>query len=91
MMTKLPAELRQAIRQNSAPLRLEDDQTHAVYVIIDEETHRRAMRALREQEDWQSVQRGLKQREQGLGQPLAEVDVAMRKEFGFPPAAAPCS
>ncbi len=85
MIAKLPAELRQAIQQNPNQVRLEDEQTHAVYVIIDEETHRRAMQALQEQEDWESIQRGLKQREQGLGQPLAEVDAEIRKEFGFPP------
>ena len=85
MNMKLPTELRQAIRQNPDALRLEDEQTHAVYFVIDEETHRRAMRALQEQEDWQSVQRGLKEREQGLGQPLEEADAEIREEFGFPP------
>ena len=85
MSTKLPAELRQAIEQSPNGLRLEDEQTHAVYFVVDEETHRRAMRALQEQEDWQSVQRGLKEREQGLGQPLGEADAEIREEFGFPP------
>ena len=53
MITRLPDELREAIQQNPNQVRLEDDQTHAVYVVIDEDTHRRAMRALKEQEDWE--------------------------------------
>jgi hypothetical protein len=87
MTEKLPAQLRQAILQSPNQLRLEDEQTHAVYVVVDEETHQRAMRALQEQEDWAAVQQGLREREQGLGQPLAEVDAEIRKEFGFPPHA----
>jgi hypothetical protein len=85
MITKLPDELRQAIQQSRNEVRLEDDQTHAVYVIVDEETHRRAMKALQEQEDWQSVQRGLANRANGREMPLAEADALMRKDLGFPP------
>ena len=87
MNEKLPAELRDAIRRNPDQLWLEDEQTHDVYVMVGEETYRRAMRALQEQEDWNAVQQGLKQREQGLGQPLAEVDAEIREEFDFPPRA----
>ena len=42
-------------------------------------------RALLEQVDWSAVQQGLMERQQGLGQPLAEVDAEIREEFGFPP------
>jgi hypothetical protein len=85
MTTKLPTELRQAIEQNPGILRLEDEQTHAVYFVIDEETHRRAMRALQEQEDHAAIRAGTEQMEAGQGRPVAEVDVDLRKEFGFPP------
>ena len=85
MTTKLPDELRQPLRQNPKEVRLEDDQTHAIYFVIDEETHRRAMQALREQEDWNSVQRGLEGRQQGHELPIAQADAAIRKELGFPP------
>ena len=87
MIAKLPDELRQALQQNPNDVRLEDDQTKAVYVVVDEETHRRAMRALKEQEDWESVQRGLADRQQGNEQPLADADAQMRRELGFPPCA----
>jgi len=87
MTIKLPAELRQAIQQNPDSLRLEDEQTHAVYFVIDEETHRRAMQALREQEDHAAIREGIEQMEAGEGRPIADVDVDIRKEFGFPPQA----
>jgi hypothetical protein len=85
MLTKLPDEIRQAIQQSSSEVRLQDDQTHAVYVVVDEATHRRAMKALKAQEDWESVQRGLADRAQRNELPLAEADAQMRKELGFPP------
>jgi len=85
MNTKLPEELRQAIQEHPSGLRLEDQQTHMVYVLLDEETHRRAMRALREQEDLEAIGRGIAAMEAGEGRPLAEADAAMRKELGFPP------
>ena len=88
MTAKLSNDLQKAVDAHAGqPIKVEHPGTRAVYVLIDEETHRRAMRALQEQEDWQSVQQGLTERERGLGQPLAEVDVEIRKEFGFPPRA----
>ena len=85
MPQKLPAELRQAIQESGDVLRLEDEQTHAVYFVVDEETHRRAMRALREQEDHEAIREGIEQMETGQGRPIARVDADFRKEFGFPP------
>ena len=85
MTTKLPDELRQPLRQNPKEVRLEDDQTHAIYFVIDEETHRRAMRALKEQEDNDAIAEGLQQMETGEGRPLHEVDAAMQRDFELPP------
>ena len=85
MTTKLPAELRQAIKQNPQEVRLEDEQTHAVYFVIDEETHRRAMRALQEKEDNDAIAEGLQQMENNEGRSLHEVNAAMQKDFGLPP------
>jgi len=86
MTISLPDELRRALAESPNGLRIEDEQTHSVYFMLDEETHRRAMLALREQEDWTSIQRGLAQREQGLGQSLEEVDAEIREECGFSPS-----
>ena len=86
--TEITDQQRQALLdQQGRPVPARDDQTHSNYFIVEEDLHRRAMRALQEQEDWNAVQQGLKQREQGLGQPLAEVDAEIREEFGFPPRA----
>ncbi len=86
MTPKLSDDLQKALDAHAGqPIRVEHPGTHAVYFLIDEETHRRAMQALKEQEDWRSVQQGLAERERRLGQPFAEVDVEIRKEFGFPP------
>jgi len=46
---------------------------------------RRSLRALQEQDDWNSVQRGLKDREHGNELPIAEADAKIREELGFPP------
>ncbi|REJ67484.1 MAG: hypothetical protein DWQ31_11145 [Planctomycetota bacterium] len=81
MNAKLPPEIRKAIEQNPLDVRLEDEETNAVYFIMDEATHRRAMLALKEQEDNRAIGEGLRQMEQGEGKPFEEVDRAMRSEF----------
>lgn len=85
MTTKLPDELREPLRQNPKEVRLEDEQTHAIYFVIDEETHRRAMRALKEEDDNAAVAEGLRQMERGEGRPLDEVDAAIQRDFDLPP------
>ncbi|MCH8921622.1 MAG: hypothetical protein IIA67_00565 [Planctomycetes bacterium] len=85
MIMKLPDELREPLQQSPKEVRLVDDQTHAVYFVIDEETHRRAMRALKEQEDNDAIAEGLQQMEAGAGRPLREVDAAIQRDFELPP------
>jgi hypothetical protein len=90
MTTKLNIDLQKELDAHAGqPLKVEHPGTHAVYVIIDEETHRRAMQALREQEDSASIARGIEQMEAGEGRPLTEADAAMRKELGFPLSVSP--
>mgnify|MGYP006908302841 CR=1 FL=1 len=85
MITNLPDDLRIAIQQSPNEVFLRDQETSAVYVVVDQATHNRAMRALQAQEDWESVQRGLADRERGNELSLADADAEMRKELGFPP------
>ena len=85
MFAKLPSELQQALRQSPHEVKLQDDETSAVYVVVDEQSHRRAMQALKAQEDWESVQRGLTDRQLGNESPLAEADAEMRRQLEFPP------
>ncbi|NUQ65257.1 MAG: hypothetical protein HUU20_22550 [Pirellulales bacterium] len=83
---RLPDEMRQVLRENPGePLPLEDDETHQVYVVVDQDLHRRAMQALQQQEDVQAIQAGLDAAANGLVAPLEEVDARIRKKFGFPP------
>ncbi|MCG8586497.1 MAG: hypothetical protein MI757_17445 [Pirellulales bacterium] len=85
MTTKLPTELQELVKQKPTKVRLEDDQTNDVYVVIDEETHRKAMRALQEKEDHEAIAEGIRQMERGEGRPLSEVDADMRKKLNLPP------
>jgi len=84
--TRITDEQRRALAaRQDQPVPAEDDQTHKVYFIYTEDLHERAMRAMQEQEDHASIARGIEQMEAGEGRPLAEADVAMRNQLGFPP------
>lgn len=86
MTAKLSSDQTKAVDAHAGqPIKVEHPETQKVYVIVDNETHERAMQALQEQEDHAAIQQGLKEREQGLGKPLAEVDADIREKFGFPP------
>ncbi len=86
MNAKLPAELREQLQanQDAQGYALEDEQTHKIWIVIDEQTHRRAMQALREKEDRESIQRGIDDMEAGRVVPLEEVDARIRSELGLP-------
>ena len=86
MTPRLSEEQRQALAAlEGGPIEVEDEQTHKVYVLVDQDLHRRGMRALEEQEDLAAVRQGIEQMEAGLGQPLDEVDDEIRNKLGFPP------
>jgi predicted transcriptional regulator len=87
MTPKLTNEMRQAIRQNPGrPISVEDDETHKIYVLVDQSTHERAMRALaHEEEDLAAVQAGLDAAATGEVSPLDEADQRIRDRLGFPP------
>ncbi len=54
MVTKLLSELKHALQSSPEVLRLEDEGTREVYVVLDEATHRRAMEVLQQHEDCDS-------------------------------------
>jgi hypothetical protein len=84
MTPKLTEEQRRALdAQQGDPVLVEDDRTHRVYFIYTEDLHQRAKRALQEQEDLASIQRGIEQMETGLGRSLNEADASMREKLGF--------
>ena len=68
MTPKLTEEMRQALQQQpDGPVEVPDDRSQRVYVLIDADLHRRAMTALRQQQDWESIQRGIAQADAGEG------------------------
>ncbi len=85
MTAKITNEIREAISAGRGqPVCVEDEQTNKVYVLVDQETHQRAMQALKQQEDMAAIQEGIEQMEAGLGQPVDEADADIRKDLGFP-------
>lgn len=84
MSVKLTDEQRRALAEQGGPVPIEDDQTRKVYFLIDEEFHRRALEALRQQEDLEAIQQGIAAMEAGRTIPLAEADRRIRRELGFP-------
>ena len=86
MTPKLTDEMRQAIEARKGdPIPVEDEQTHRTYVIVDSETHQRAMQALQRQEDLAAIQEGIDDMEAGRGMPIEEADKRIREKLGFPP------
>ena len=83
MILNLTPEQRSAIHANEGgPIQLRDEETAAIYVVIDQETHRRAMEALDRQRALESVRRGVAQMEAGHGRSAseAEADLAAIRE-----------
>lgn len=86
MTPKLTDDQRRALRSHpEGAVPVEDEQTHKVYVIVDQEVHLRAMEALREQEDLAAIQAGINEMEAGRVIPLEEVDARIRQRLGMPP------
>ena len=84
MTPKLTDEMRKALqKQPAGPVEIPDDETQRVYVLIDAELHQRAMTALQQQQDWESIQRGIAEADAGNTMPLEEADRKIREEFGF--------
>ena len=80
-------EIRQALLQSSGPVRIEDDETHKFYVVVDEQTHQQAMQALKmQQDDIAAIQAGIEDMEAGRYRPLEDVDAELRKKHDIPRA-----
>lgn len=86
----MPAELTQqlvaALRATGdTALEVVDPETMRKYVIVDGDTHRRAMDALRRQQDRDAIATGLAQMEAGQGRPLDEAFAEIRSRLSMPP------
>lgn len=59
-MIQLPSNITEAIRSGkTADLRFVDPDTQKVYFLLDVETHRKAMEAMRQQGNWDAIQEGV--------------------------------
>jgi predicted transcriptional regulator len=84
MNPKLTEDQRRALQNQSEGVRVVDDQTHKLYVLVDEDLHRRAMDALHQQEDIAAIQAGVDAAAAGRVATLDEADARIRKKLGFP-------
>ena len=83
MQPEITPEMASALRANKGEVRVTDPSTQKVYVLVDDETHRRAMEALRQQEDLRAIQSGLDDMQAGRSMSMEEserrVDEALAK------------
>lgn len=84
MIAKLNKELAAALHAvGNRELEVVDPDTQRTYILVDLETHRRAMEALRRQQDRDAIAEGLAQMEAGEGKPLDQAFADMRSRLGF--------
>ena len=84
---KLTKELTTALHATGDnELEVVDPETQRTYFLVDSETHRQTMEALRRQQDRNAIAEGLMQMEAGQGKPLDQAFSDMRWRLGFPQA-----
>ncbi|MEQ8791956.1 MAG: hypothetical protein RIC55_37210 [Pirellulaceae bacterium] len=85
MTAKLSKDLAAALlATGGSGLEVVDPDTQRTYMIVDSDIHRRAMEALRRQQDHDAIAEGLAEMEAGHGKPLDEAFADMRSRLGFP-------
>lgn len=77
----LTPEQSAALQASEGGLRVVDPSTQRVYVLVDDETHGKAMEALRTREDYQAIQAGIEDMEAGRMQPPEEARRQGRDEL----------
>ncbi len=82
-MVKLTDEQRVALQRTPEGILCEDTTTHRVYLLVDEQVHRRAMLALKQQQDLEAIRRGVAQMEAGGGMPIQDARIQLAQELGF--------
>ena len=86
MTVEMTKELAAALHATEdRELELIDPETRQRYVLVDSETHMRAMKALRRQQDIEAIKQGIREMEAGLGKPVDQAFAEIRQRLGFPP------
>ncbi len=82
MTSKLSKELADALHATGeSELEVVDPDTNRTYMIVDSEIHRRAMEALRRQQDRDAIAQGIAEMEAGEGIPVAEARKLTRERL----------
>jgi predicted transcriptional regulator len=84
MKTTLTDEQRHALDEQPEGIEIEDERTRRVYILADADLHRRAIEALRRQEDNQAVHSGIDDMQAGRVVPFEDVDRRIREKLGLP-------
>ena len=85
MAVELTQELAAALHASGERgLELVDPQTRRTYVLVDAETHQRAMHALDRQQSHAAIAEGLAQMQAGEVKALDEAFSGLREKLGFP-------
>ena len=82
-MVKLSDEQREALEQSPDGISFEDTISRRTYVLVEEEVHRRAMQALKQQLDLEAIRRGVAQMEASGGMPVEDARRQLAQELGF--------
>ena len=82
MTVRLTKELADALHAtDESELEVVDPETSRMYFIVDGETHRQAMDALRRQQDREAIARGIAEMEAGEGIPVADARQLSRERL----------
>ena len=81
MTPKLNQELADALHASENPLSVIDPTTNRVYILVDYDTHQRAMAALHRQQSVAAIQEGIEDMEAGRMQPADEAHRHGREEL----------
>jgi hypothetical protein len=82
MTAKLTKELAAALHATGdSELEVVDPDTERTYFLVDSDTHRRAMEALRRQQDRESIAQGIAELQAGEGIPVEEARKLTRQRL----------
>ena len=82
MILELTKELATALRAaDDHDLEVVDPETQRTYFLVNSDVHRRAMDALRRQQDRDAISEGLNQMQSGQGKPLDQAFADLRSKL----------
>lgn len=85
MITQLSDEQQRALLLSPEGIEVRDQDTQKVYVFSDADLHRRAMQALKRQQERDSIQAGIDDMEAGRVLPIEQADQQIRDSWDSAP------